>query len=459
MESQKGVGRLAASYGSGRFLAEFLTGAFAALVYKYYETELGLSGGYVTIAVILFSVWNAINDPLIGHLTEKKTRFAERFGRRFLWIIAGIILCLIAFVGIFAVPQGVQGSMIKLFFWLLISICLYDALYTVWEVNFISVFPDRFRSAEARRKTAAISTAIGVLGIALGSILPTQIITYGEVSSYIVNSLVFAAIACIALICLIPAIKETPEMIKRYLAKTNNSKEESFFVQLKKVFKERNFVAFIILFFFYQSAMITLQGSIHYVGDYILPGGASSTTGIFAGMLAGAICSLPIWTSFSKKIKNNNQKLLVVTSFGMAVTATFLFFTSNNLALTIIMFLWGIFFGGFWCFMNPAFADVIDEIVLHDGKRDDGIFIGFRAFFGRLSYASQAIIFWLVHKFTKFDNSAEVQNELAKTGIQLHLSFIPAILLLIGVCIYIKMNTLTPAIVEEHKRELEERGL
>ncbi len=459
MEAQKGLGRLAASYGSGRFLAEFLTGAFAALVYKYYETELGLSGGYVTIAVILFSVWNAVNDPLIGHLTEKKTRFAERFGRRFLWIISGVILCLLAFVAIFAVPSTVQGSMVKLFLWLLISICLYDALYTVWEVNFISVFPDRFRSAEARRKTATISTAIGVLGIALGSILPTQIIEYGKVSSYIVNSLVFAGIALIALICLIPAIKETPEMIKRYLDKTKNSKGESFFSQLKKVFKERNFVAFIILFFFYQSAMITLQGSIHYVGDYILPGGASGTTGIFAGMLAGAVCSLPLWSLFSKRIKNNNQKLLIITSFGMAFTATFLFFTTSNLALTIIMFLWGIFFGGFWCFMNPAFADVIDEIVLHDGKRDDGIFIGFRAFFGRLSYASQAIIFWLVHKFTSFDNSAEVQSSLAKTGIQLHLSFIPAILILIGVCIYIKMNTLTPSLVAEHKRELEKRGL
>ncbi len=456
---EKGTKRLAASYGSGRFLAEFLTGAFAALVYKFYETELGLSGGYVTIAIILFSVWNAVNDPLIGHMTEKRTRFAERFGRRFLWIVAGIVLCLTAFVAIFTVPAGVQQSMPTLFLWLLVSICLYDGLYTVWEVNFISVFPDRFRSAEARRKTAAISTAIGVLGVALGSILPTLIIEYGHVATYVVNSIVFAGIGLLALIFLLPVIRETPEMIKRYLAKTAQSKDESFFVQLKKVFKERNFVAFILLFFFYQSAMITLQGSIHYVGDFILPGGASDTTGIFAGMLGGALLSLPLWTIFSKKIQNNNQKLLVISAIGMAIAASFLFFTTSYLVLTAIMFLWGIFFGGFWCFMNPAFADVIDEVVLNDGKRDDGIFIGFRAFFGRLSYASQAIIFWLVHKFTGFDNLATEQSATAKMGIQLHMSFIPTLLLIVGVICYIRLNKLTPQLVAEHKKELEARGL
>ncbi len=459
MKKEKGLKALAASYGSGRFLTEFLTGGFAALVYKFYETELGLSGGYVTIAIILFSIWNAANDPLIGHLTERRTRFAERFGRRFLWILSGVLLCIVAFIGIFAVPMGVQSNMITLFFWFVVAICLYDGLYTMWEVNFISLFPDRFRSATERRTTATISTAIGVVGVALGAILPTLIIEYGNSASYVLNALIFAGIGFLALLCMLPVIRETPEMIERYLKKTETHQEESFFIQLRRVFKERNFVAFILLFFFYQSAMITLQGSIHYVGDFLLPGDASDTTGIFAGMLGGAVISLPIWSAFSKRIHNNNQKLLIITAIGMAVAASLLFFFRSYTALTAVMALWGLFFGGFWCFMNPAFADVIDQIVLKHGKRDDGIFIGFRAFFGRLSYASQAIIFWAIHRATQFDNLASEQSELAKMGIQLHLSFIPALLLIVGIILYAKFNTLTPELVAEHKVELKERGL
>ncbi|HOX19091.1 MAG TPA: MFS transporter, partial [Spirochaetales bacterium] len=57
------------SYGVGKFLAEFLTGGFAALAFKFYETELGLGAGLVAVAVVLYSAWNAVNDPLIGYFT------------------------------------------------------------------------------------------------------------------------------------------------------------------------------------------------------------------------------------------------------------------------------------------------------------------------------------------------------------------------------------------------------
>jgi GPH family glycoside/pentoside/hexuronide:cation symporter len=55
-----------ASFGMGRFLAEALSGAFGVLVFKYYETEVGMAGGLVAAAFVLYSVWNAVNDPLLG---------------------------------------------------------------------------------------------------------------------------------------------------------------------------------------------------------------------------------------------------------------------------------------------------------------------------------------------------------------------------------------------------------
>ncbi len=72
-----------ASYGSGKFLAEFFIGAFGALVFKFYETEIGLSAGLSAVAIILYSIWNAVNDPLIGYLTSKPTPFSKKLGRRF----------------------------------------------------------------------------------------------------------------------------------------------------------------------------------------------------------------------------------------------------------------------------------------------------------------------------------------------------------------------------------------
>lgn len=445
------------SYGSGRFLAEFLTGAFGAIVFKFYETEVGLGAGYAAIATIIYSIWNAINDPLIGYITAKPTFLAKKLGRRFPWILIGTVTCAVSFLLIFAVPKSLNAKEqpLLVFLWMVISICLYDGLYSIWEVNYQSIFPDKFRTQQERVKTAGISTVIGVLGIAAGFVIPPLFFQYGVRSSYLLSGWVIAAVAVAAALFLIPGVKEDKIMIKRYLEKIENEAKEmsktSFFGAMKKAFTKRNFVAFILLYFFYQSACICMTGSVHYVGNYILTGESSDTTLIFAGMLAGALIAVPVWTQIGKKIQSN-QKMLIITSFIMALFALPMTFTSSYANFTLWMTLWGIGFGGFWLFMPSAMADVIDEIVIQEGKRDDGIYLGFRAFFGRLSYASQAITFWLIHTLTDFSSNPTSQS--AKFGIHLHMALIPAIFLIIGAVIFMRLNTLTPEKVDNNKEQL-----
>ena len=162
-----------ASYGVGKFQAEFFTGAFGALVFFYFETELGLATWMVTLAIVIYSLWNAINDPIIGFLTEKPTFLSKKLGRRFPWIIFGALIWVFSFVLIFAVPQTIRSSQGAVFAWMVVSICLYDTLYSIWEVNYQSTFVDKFRSHDARSKAASIAIVIGVLGIAAGALVPT----------------------------------------------------------------------------------------------------------------------------------------------------------------------------------------------------------------------------------------------------------------------------------------------
>jgi GPH family glycoside/pentoside/hexuronide:cation symporter len=441
-----------ASYGTGKFLAEFLTGGIASLVFKFYETEVKLPAALVALALILYSVWNAINDPIIGFFTSRPTRLTAKLGRRFPWILCGSMTCGLVFFFVFAPPAGFGPW--ALFAWFLVSICLYDALYSTWEVNYQSVFPDRFRTQAERSKAAGIGTVIGVLGVAAGSVVPTFIIHYGDPRSYLVNAVVFAAAAILLALLLIPGVRETPQMIERYMIQERERKEApSFFKLLKEAFGVRNFMAFILLYSFYQVACLSMTASIHYVGDYIL---GKSTTLIFAGMLAGALAAVPIWLALIKKFKSH-QRLITIATFCLAIFCVPLLFVKTYWGFVVAMFGWGLSFGGFWLLMTPAMADVIDEVVVKTGKRDDGVYLGFRAFFGRLAYAVQAIAFWAVHALTGFaQNPRSVQ---AQAGIRAHTAAIPAIFLLLGALVFIKMNTLNEAKVEENRRILAERSL
>ncbi|MFX1255367.1 MAG: MFS transporter [Promethearchaeota archaeon] len=449
------------SYGIGKFHAEFFSQAFGVLVFFYYETEVLLDLRLAAIGFIIYAIWNAFNDPIIGFFTEKRTtRFTKRFGRRFPWVMGGIIVWVFTFILIFFIPAPILTNQFLLFLWMVLSTCLFDTLYSLWDVNYQSIFPDKFREDSIRNRVAGIATGIGVFGIATGFILPNLFITYGQPQTFITNSLFFAIIGFFIAFLLIPGVRETPDMIERYLNDREKETETSFIQELKEAFKVRNFVAWIIIYFFYQSAVVMMTGSVHYIGRYILPGGSADTTIIFVGLLGGALIAIPIWTWFAKRIKSN-QKTMMITALFMALFALPLTLPIVNTyaSITLFIFLFGLGFGGYWMIMTPALADVIDEIVVKTGRRNDGIFMGFRAFFGRFAFAVQGVVFFLVHGLTGFAAGVTEQTPLALLGLHSHIGIIPALLLVIGVLVFWKLNDLNPEKVERLKAELVEKAL
>ncbi len=462
-----------ASYGTGKFLAEFFAQAFGLVVFKYYETlkfavfhneqgyDKNLMLGFAALGFIIYSVYNAINDPLIGYITEKRTtRFSAKYGRRFPWIFIGSLLWVFSFILIFLIPSPFADNPIGTFIWMIFTTCLFDTLYSLWDVNYQSIFPDKFREEKIRQRTIGISTAIGIFGIASGFILPSIIIdleasTMAQISDHIFNSVLFSIIGFFFVFLLIPGTRESPDMINRFLHDRKEKEKESFFREFVQALKVRNFAAWIVLYFFYQSGVVSFTASVQYIGDYILPEG-QSTTLIFVGLLVGALIAVPLWQQINKAVKNN-QRLMMMSAIVMAFFIIPITFIDTLESFTLFVFLGGLGFGGYWMIMTPALADVIDEIVVKTGKRNDGIFMGFRAFFGRFAFAVQAITFWVVHVATEF-NPANI-TDLAKFGIHLHTGLIPAIFMVIGVIIFWKMNTLNPKKISNIKNELKSRGL
>ncbi len=448
--------RVMISYGVGKFLAEFFGQAFLVIGFFYYETVVQLDLGLTALAFILYSLWNAVNDPLIGYFTEKKqTRFTKKYGRRFPWILSGSLLYAVSFVLIFAVPETLTDQT-TIFLWLLISICIFDFLFSLWDVSYQSIFPDKFRTEELRNRTAGYGAGIGVFGIAFGFILAESLTNSDIYSSYITAAAIFAVIGLISVILMVSGVRETPGMIERYLHDRQAKEEESFFGELVNALKTRNFFAWIILYLFYQSAVVSLVSSIEYIGDYILPP-ETSTLLIFVGYLLGALLTIPIWLRIAKRFQSN-QRMLMITAFVMVIALLPMTFASSLIEFSGLAFVMGIGFGGYWMLMNPALADVIDEIVVKTGKRNDGIFMGFRAFFGRLAIAIQALIFLFVHELTGFVPKVE-QTASAKFGIHLHTATIPALILVCGVIVYWFLNTLTPEKVALNKAKLKDMNL
>ena len=97
-----------------------------ALTY-YYTRVLGLSPELTSIAWLLFGIWNAVNDPLIGYIAD---RTKSKLGRRRPFIRYGAPLVALSFILLWMeLPFG-AGSQTVLMTQFLVGLFLYDTLYT-----------------------------------------------------------------------------------------------------------------------------------------------------------------------------------------------------------------------------------------------------------------------------------------------------------------------------------------
>ncbi|MFX0080446.1 MAG: MFS transporter [Candidatus Hodarchaeota archaeon] len=448
------------SYGFGKFMTEFMNIAFGAYAFYYYEDELGLNVWLAGTGFILWAIWNMVNDPLIGFLTNRPFKFTRKWGRRFPWIIVGGIPWVCSYLLIFTPPttDPIGGAWI-LFIWLIFTTCLYDTFGSLFFINFVSLFPDKFRTENERRKVAGISTPVGIFGIALGSILPPLFVEFGELNTYIIQGGVVLIICLIALGLAIPGTRDDEICVERYLAKCEaGEQQEAFFRTLKKAVKQKNFQAFITTYTLYTFLTISMTASIPYVVKHVLKMEADAIILVMAGFLVGALVSTPLWVYSAHKI-DNNRRILIIAGFTLGILTAPMLILEEYMLIIIFMTIWGVGLGGFWSMYPPTFAELIDEAVVNFGKREEGIYNGILQFFGRLSFALQALTFAVVHTLTGFEPGASEQKRLAIFGIHIHLSLIPMLAMIIGTFMLVWYYDLKPDKVKTLREKLIELNL
>jgi len=168
------------------------------------------------LAWILYFLWNSINDPLIGWLSDK-TR--TKYGRRMPWLMLSAPLLTIGFILLFFPPTvdpSVEINQWVLFLWLFITLMIYDTAYTIFGlcagalVSELSIEPEE-------RAHLNFYGVIGLsLAVAITFVLPFLLIVNEEPYDQnlpVIQTLVviFAIIGAICVAIMAFGIKEREE--------------------------------------------------------------------------------------------------------------------------------------------------------------------------------------------------------------------------------------------------------
>ncbi len=453
--------RIHFSYSCGSFLDDFLLTAFSVRVYAFYEYEVFLPNIFLVTAFVLYGIWNMFNDPLVGYISDRPTRLTRRWGRRFPWFMCTAIPCAVVFTIIFTPPLGFDWAV---FAWLIVTICLFDFLYSFWNTNWLATFPVKFRSHHERTRVAGIQTIFSQVGLTLGMLLPPFFFTYENRASYIVQALVVTAVGAVIVAFMIPAMREArapqvsqPKLKGKSIVSSGNSEQRSYFKTLLFALRQKNFLAYLVAYLGQTVAQVVMLASVPYLVKFILHADDDVEILISGALLLGGVVMVPFWVWVSRR-RGNRFGYIIGTGSIAAVLVPFLLV--QDLMQSIIgALILGMAMSAPWTLMAPTFSDVIDEVVVKMKSRNEGIFFGFRTFFGRLSVVIQALSFGLIHFLSGFDPGAAVQTDIALLGLRVQMMVVPALFYLAGCLCMWRVFNITPEKARSNKAELAALGL
>ena len=463
-----------ASYGSRELFGQWITAAFGFMVFFYYETVIGLDSGLAALAFVVYQIWNAINDPISGYLMERvQFPWEKRKGyRRMPFLFVGGFLWLISYLFIFLGPtENAAANQGKIFGWYVATLCLYDVFGTLFDVNALSIFPEKFRSANDRRTVQAFGTLLGIVGLVLANVIPPLFLKTGVASSYRTSALVTTGVGVLLFVFMIPGLYETPQMRQMYKNRREmldqGQVQIGFFATMKAVFSNRRFLGKVILFFGYQVSVVMLQTSTLYIVTFLLDAEPATTSLLLGSMLVGALITVPLWMVISKKL-NNNRLLCLIGGFLLMAAFVPMIFVRTIPGWIASLFFFGVALGNQWFIDPPTMGDVIDDAAVRTGRRDTSVYYSLQSLFYKFGQTSVALVIGGVHIATGFVSGASTLEELAAKsasldlalfGIRIHAAVVPAVIVLISTLLFWALYDLTPDKVAENKRKLDEMGI
>jgi len=417
----------ALGYGIGQFSDTIALQMFNMYVFTFYFAVVGIDVNLITIVFIIWSIWNAINDPMLGALSD---RTKTKIGKRKPYILAAIYPLFLVIIFIFTPPTD---SMILSFVYMLIMVILFDITYTAFDLNYASLFPEMFLNLEDRAKANTIKQIFTVVGLIIASILPTLFIPKLDEPEYLFNysfaALFMAAIIISGLIILIVfGIKERAEFSKDYKTAPSFSKS------IKYSIKNKSFKTFIIanLAYWYVIGMLPIIVPLY--GSFVLhiPEGESYLLGLLLGTaFVSAAFFMPLWRFIAIKVGMKRGYMLSFVTF-IVTLLPFMFISTVEIAF-IAFFLVGIGLSGALLFADIVLAAVIDQDELSTGIRREGGYYGINALITKLSTIMVILSINLVFNTTGWEVFDPTGTIAVETGLRILVFVFPAIALGIGI--------------------------
>ncbi len=413
-------------YGLASLGAATISSTYAALLPIFYQDYLGLTARWIGIASIIYAVWNAINDPIFGFITDN-TR--SKLGRRIPYLRFTAPFLALTFVLVWLAPEG-AGEPAQ-FWWMLVTMLLYDTCYTIIGLVHGALIPELTESDVERNQLSISSSLFGLMGYVLGFFLPDFFrpkAGSGDVSLFSLQ-LAMAIVAVISALFIILTSYKVKERREFAIVDQPINLWES----LKYTFTNKPFWIFVTANFLMTFMHAMATGSIFYLADYVTQ---TSAIVLLVYLFAPLALGIPLTDFVVKRLGllKAQQAYMIVAGLGLASLA---FVPVNLIPVSLIVA--GIGFSGQQTITYNLLGQVIDEDEMRSGQRREGAFFGANALLTKPAQSLALFLTAFILERSGFITRAMNANEIfldqpasALFGIRSIVGLVPGLAMLLG---------------------------
>ncbi|HRQ15294.1 MAG TPA: MFS transporter [Promineifilum sp.] len=396
-------------YGVGSIGVALSYQAFSTYIQFLYIDTLGVRAAWIGLVWAVYGIWNSINDPLAGYLSD---RTRTRWGRRLPWMYGALLPLVITFYLLWFPFKGVNWSEFSLLFYFLAIVLAFDLFWTVFVMNWTSLFPEMVSSESDRTGLSALRESFSIVGLLVGVALP-PLIAGADWSNRGQMAYLLTAVTLISLLLTLFGSKERRE----FAAEPSPPFRES----LRLTLGNRDFLFFLAANLMIQYVFLGLAAAIPFYAKYVLKIQGPTTLGgvvldaemqnslLLAAAFLAALPAMVVWLKLSQRF--GAWKTLRAASLVGAAIALYFFFPTTFVGGLLGTILFGLVLAALLMLTNPLLADITDADEVAHGARREGMFFGMNGLVIRFAFVIQGILTAIVFSLTGYVSpSAGVLN-------------------------------------------------
>ena len=405
-------------YGFGDIGNAVVNSAIQFFLMKFYTDGALILPALAGNALLIGKLWDAINDPLFGWLTD---RTKSRYGKRRVFMIFGAIPLAISIALLWFVPTS---NRFAAFVWIALTFILFDTIWTLTNVPYYALTSELTDDYDERSSLTTYRMVMAVPAYLVGAALTPAIVGLFAIqrTGYAFIGIAYGVLAAAALLISAAGFRERQRV--------NETKPEaSPFKSMAAALRNKPFVWLCLTSFVINISFAFIKILMVYYIEYQLLMKAQTSL-VMGLMLICVTISLPFWQWLSRKMDKGPAYAIGMAVGALAIILTFFLPHDSTNLIYLIAILAGFGFSAQWIFPWAMVADVADFDRLETGQQRSGMYYGVWGLATKISEAlALASVGWILTGFGYVPNIAQTTHALL--GIRLFFGLVPAAIIFI----------------------------